>query len=577
MSAPSPALLATSLPAMSITSNGKALDSTIQVVAVDIWNGVNRLPKARLVVSDGSAASQDFPISETSTLIPGATIVIAMGYGSSLTTVFSGVVYRQGLEVSANGPSRLVVEATDQAMVMTLSRSNASFQNQTDSQVCRKIITAAGLKAAVTATSAQHASLVQYYASDWDLLVMRAQYMGMVVTVAGGTVTVAPPDTNGKPVLSLAFGESILTFRAAMDASTQYTPAAVVSYAWDPAKQALAKSGSAQASVTTPGNLSSAQLAQVFKVSKVLQQTPGALEVAELTQWSSAELMLSQLSKIRGEVSFQGSALATPGSMVTLAGLGSRFNGNGYVACVHHRMAEGLWRTTVELGLSPNSFAATAAHVTAPGAAGQLPPANELQIGVVKQIDKDPDGEFRVLVTLPALQAASAVGVWARFGAFYASAGIGACFYPEIGDEVVVGFLGADPRYAVVLGSLYSKKHAPPNAPAAVNNTKSLVSKSKLRIDFLEDRKAIKILTPGQQSVVIDDQAKSVTLTDVNGNSVKLDASGITIDSVKDVKITAKGAITLDAKGALSATGKSSAKLNSSGAIRIKGTTVAIN
>lgn len=55
-------------------------------------------------------------------------------------------------------------------------------------------------------------------------------------------------------------------------------------------------------------------------------------------------------SAVRGQVWFQGSALPTPGCAVALAGLGSRFNGDGVVAGVHHRMADGLWTTRLELG-----------------------------------------------------------------------------------------------------------------------------------------------------------------------------------------------------------------------------------
>ena len=99
---------------------------------------VNKLPRARIVISDGSAAGEDFPISDSPPLIPGATVSIALGYGSTETVVFAGIVDRQGLETSINGPPRLVAEATDKAMMMTLSRANAVFQNVTDSELCSR-------------------------------------------------------------------------------------------------------------------------------------------------------------------------------------------------------------------------------------------------------------------------------------------------------------------------------------------------------------------------------------------------------------------------------------------------------
>ncbi|MES2442409.1 MAG: type VI secretion system tip protein VgrG [Pseudomonadota bacterium] len=590
MTAPSPVTLATSIPSYSITVNGSALDTSYQVVSIETWTGVNKLPRARLVISDGSAADATFAISETSALIPGVTLVIAMGYGSSTTTIFSGVIYRQGLEFTANGPSRLVVEATDKAMVMTLARANAIFTSTTDSSVISTLISTAGCTPDVTSTSTQHEAIVQYYSTPWDLMVLRAQASGMVVTVSAGTVTVAPPDTSTTAVLSLTFGQSILDFRADMDASTQLAASAIQSYAWDPATQALVQSSSASASVSTPGNISSSTLAGVFNVSPYLQQTGGEMVADELTQWSSAELLKSELSKIRGQVTFQGSALAVPCCMVTLAGLGARFNGDAFVSGVYHRLAEGLWITTVDIGLSPSWFAAVAPQIPAPGASGQLPPINNVQTGIVKQIDSDPDGEFRVLVTVPVLQASDGTGVWARFGSFYASNGIGSNFYPEIGDEVVLAFLNGDPRYPVILGSLYSKANPPPFPPTtggdgAPNNTKSFMTKSKLHMDFIENLPKMQLVTPAAQSIAIDDSAGSIVLTDKNGNTITMDSSGITLKSASDITLTASGSIkatasadvTISASASFSTTASASAKLTCDGPVQIKGATVALN
>lgn len=591
MTAPDPALTATSLPVWTITLNGSPIDTSIQVKSIETWLGVNKLPRARLVISDGGAALQDFPISDSANFIPGTALVIQLGYGSSQTQVFSGVIHRQGLEITQNGPSRLVVEATDKAMAMTLARSNALSQNMTDSAIISKLIgNVSGLTPKVTSTSTSHEAMVQYYASDWDFMVSRAEANGMVVMVDAGTVTVAPPDTSTSPVLSLTFGVSILDFRAEMDASTQYSASAIQSYAWDPGTQALVQSSSASSSVSTPGNISSSTLAGVFGVATYLQQSGGQMISGELTDWSSAELLKSQLSKIRGQVRFQGSALVKTGTMVTLAGLGDRFNGNAWVSGVHHRVSEGLWYTTIDIGLSPNWFAATADNVVAPGASGQLPSINGLQTGVVKQIDQDPDGEFRVLVTVPILQDASGNGVWARFGSFYASNGIGSNFYPETGDEVVLAFLNGDPRYPVVLGSLYSKANPPPYPPqsggeGAPNNTKSFMTKSKLHIDFVESDPSMLLATPASQSIKIDDKAGSIVITDKNGNSITLDSSGITLKSASDITLTASGSIkasasanvNIAASAQLQVTASASAQISADGPMQIKGATVALN
>jgi Rhs element Vgr protein len=589
MAAPSPTQLANVPPTWAISANGSPLDSAIQVVSIDVWTGVNRLPRARMVITDGSAADETFPISETAALIPGAALTIALGYGSTQTQIFSGVIQRHGLEANVNSPSLLVVEATDKAMAMTLARSNAVFQNITDSALCQKLIgNVSGLTAKVSSTSVQHEAIVQYYATDWDLMVMRAEASGMVVMVADATVTVAAPSTSGSAVLTLTWGHDILDFKGEIDAATQLSAGAIKSFAWDPATQKLLQSSTPSSSVSTPGNLSSSTLAGVFGVTSYNQQSSGALLDSELTDWSSAELLKSLLAKLRGEVRFPGSALAVPGCMVTLAGLGARFNGDAWVSGVHHHLEGGWWRTTCELGLAPGWFAASAAQITAPGASGQLPPANNIMVGTVKQIDSDPDGEYRVLVTLPLLQATD--GVWARFGSFYASNGIGSNFYPEIGDEVVVAFLSGDPRYPVVLGSLYSKANPPPyppvtGGPGAPNDIKSFTTKAKMRINFTESDPSILVTTPANQSIKIDDKNKNIVVTDVTGNTITMSESGIKIDSPKDITISASGSISMSAGTSfdikagtsLSTKASTSTQVNCDGPIQIKGATVALN
>lgn len=568
MTAPSPVQTAGALISLRIATDGKELDSTYQIVSVDVWTGVNKLPKARIVLSDGDTAESTFPISETDALIPGKSVTIAMGYDGQETQVFSGVLYRQEVLVPRESATRLIVEATDKAMAMTLARRNAVFENITDSDLIKKLLSQSGLGATVTATTPVQPSIVQYYASDWDLMLIRAQLNGMVAIADSGSVTVAPPDTTQASVLTLTFGESLLRFAAAMDASTQYAASAIHSYAWDPATQALAQSGQASASVNELGDISSEDLAKVFGITAFPQQTAGTLQTADLTDWSSAELLKSRLAKIRGTAQFQGSPLAKPGCMVTLEGLGDRFNGDAYVSAVHQRVIDGFWTTDVEIGLSPDWFAATAPDIAAPGAAGLLPPVAQPQTGLVLKIDGDPDGEYRVQVQLPLLQAGS-LGLWARLGSFYASKGIGAEFYPEVGDEVVVAFMNGDPRFPVILGSLYSKKNPPPVPPEAQNNQKSIVTRSGLRIDFYDDLPAVEITTPAKQSVRLDDKAKQVTVKDASDNSITLAAAGITIDSAAKLTLNAKTDIAITAQGKLS--------LKGSGGVDIEGMTIKAN
>jgi uncharacterized protein involved in type VI secretion and phage assembly len=190
--------------------------------------------------------------------------------------------------------------------------------------------------------------------------------------------------------------------------------------------------------------------------------------------------------------------------------------------------------------------------------------------------------------------------LWARLGGLYASNAVGTAFYPEIGDEVVVGFMNEDPRFPVVLGSVYSKKFAPPYPPDQENKIKGLKTKSKIELTFDDTDKIVTIKTPGGHQFVMDDKQGSITITDSNKNSVELGKSGIVVDGASNIDIKAKGNITINASGnlslkananatcegvqidlkaqaALSVQGNATAELKSSGVVTVQGSLVKIN
>ena len=192
-------------------------------------------------------------------------------------------------------------------------------------------------------------------------------------------------------------------------------------------------------------------------------------------------------------------------------------------------------------------------------------------------------------------------GVWARLGNVYASSGFGSFFYPEVNDEVIVGFFNDDPRYPVILGSLYSSGRAPAFTPDEQNNTKALVTRTKMKVEFQEDKKIITITTPANNQIVLSDEAKNIKLSDENNNSITMSASGIEIKSASAITINSATNLTMEAAtgaslkvsgGDLSmqaltisneaqlsykAQGNASAQLTAAGEVKIQGAIVMIN
>jgi Rhs element Vgr protein len=599
MSVVSPVRNDSALPTVTITVGGQAIDSD-KIVAVETWQGVNRVPRARLVINDGDPATNRFPLGDGDKLVPGKTVTIAAGYGSASSTIFSGVIVRHAADVQVNAPARRVIDMTDTALKMTLQRKNAVFKDKSDQDVVTKLIDANGLSAGTNdAPTDPQEAIIQHHATDWDMLVTRAEANGLIVIVDAGKVSVAAPDTSGDAVLKLEYGDSVLALEAELDAASQLSTAAVKSRSWSYTKQEVAEGAATAKSVTTPGNVAFDDLAKVFGLSTVSRQTAAMLPDAALTAWSSGALLRSRLAKVCGRVRFQGSAKAVVGKMIELAGMGARFDGKAFIAGVHHRMSANRWLTTVEFGLDARGFAVEAPHIGDPGAAGQLPPVSGLQIGQVKQVAEDKAGDFRVLVSLP-LFADDANGVWARLAGCYASNGVGAVFYPEVGDEVILGFMDDDPRSPVILGSVYSTKRAPAYPPNKENDKKAIVTRSKLEMTFNDKDKIVEIKTPGGHSIMLNDKTGEITIKDSNSNSMVLGKSGIAIDSASDIKMTAKANISIKAGANLAmeatanaslkavqiseqASGKYSAKANgmaelvANGILTVQGSIVKIN
>ncbi len=580
-----------------ISVGGAAIANTVQVVSIKINKTINRIPTAKVIIIDGDMPTQTFPESDGDNFKPGNTIEIKAGYGSQQTTLFCGIIVRHAVKISGENFSRLVVECRDKAVAMTIGRHNANFVKAKDSDIITKLIGAYSLTKKVDATQIQHQELVQYYCTDWDFMVARAEANGLLVVVDDGGLTVAAPDTSSSPVLTVTYGIDLMEFHAELDAMSQLS--SVKGTSWDLTKQAIVEGQSqSPSSLNLSGNIQSSGLAKVVGPKLYGLQTAAPMEQADLTNWAKAQQLKAGLARISGRMKFQGSGLVKPGNLVELKGVGKRFDGNVFISSVTHEIADGNWFTEVEFGLSPSWFADNR-DLTAPPAAGLLPGVEGLQIGVVKKLDGDPDGQQKIQVSIPVSQAETD-GVWARLANFYASEGFGAFFIPEIGDEVILGHVNNDPSHPIVLGSLYSNKRKPSYELTADNFTKAIETKSQLKIEFDDDKKVITVVTPGNNKIVMSDDDKSIVIQDQNDNKVSLTTSGISMESPKDIAITAKGKVSIDAttgvaissqadvtvKGmnvsnsadvGFTAKGNATAELSASGQTTIKGAMVMIN
>ena len=527
------------------------------MVSVVVDKKINRIPWAQIVLADGDMSKKSFEVSSGETFKPGADIEVEAGYGTTSTSIFKGVVVKHGINIHEGG-SHLVVECRDKAVKLTSLRKNTNHMDSADSDIITSLIGACGgLTSEVEATTPAHPRMVQYQATDWDFILTRADANGLVVTVNDGKVTVKPPKTDGSPVLKVSWGDDLIHFRGEMDARSQVAASRCVG--WDVKSLAISEKEGASPSLQEQGNVTTAALSEVVGADKTVLRSGVPMEPESLKAWADSALLKSGLARIRGSMRFQGSALVSPGDLMEVEGVGERFEGSIYVSTVHHDVSAGNWYTDVEFGLSPEWFSERE-DISPPPASGQLPGVEGLQVGLVTKLDGDPEGEGRVQVSLPVMENET-VGIWARLGTYYGSSDVGSFFIPEVGDEVVLGFFNADPRFPVILGSLHSSGRAAPEALTAENNTKTIVTREKLKLTFDEEKKVITLETPGGNKITISDEAKGITLEDQNQNTLTLNDKGIALDSPKDIAITAKGKVTVDATGELGLTSKADIKM----------------
>ncbi|MDW6002495.1 type VI secretion system tip protein VgrG [Vibrio mangrovi] len=526
-----------------VTANGSTIPGDYQVHSIQVQQHLNRIGRAMLEILDGNPAAESFQISASDTFVPGAEVVINLGYEGTNKKVFSGIVTKQSLHVNPGFGPMLRVECRDKAIQMTVGRKSSAYQNQTDSDVMSTLIGQySGLSAEVTSTSVSLPELVQYYTSDWDFLLSRAEINSLVVSTDSGKVSVFSPTAQTSSVLTVTYGDNLYHFNAQMDAVTQL--ASVKSSAWDYKNQQLI-SESASNSLSGPGNLSSKKLSEVVGLSDFELQTTAAVSEDNLTQWAKAQMLKSELAKITGEVRFQGDAGVAVGNYLTIDGMGSRFDGDHFVSGIEHDYSDGNWFTTADIGLSPFWFVQEH-EVMAPPAAGLLPGVEGLFNATVKQIDQDPDNAYRILIELPLFND-DGKGLWARLTNFYSSSGFGAFFLPEVGDEVIVGFLNQDPRFPVILGSVYSENRKPYSelSPDSENSKKAIVTKSELRIVFDDQNSVMTITTKNNNVITLSDQDQKISIEDQNSNSLVMSSSGIEMKSPSSITIQADQNVTI--------------------------------
>ncbi|MEM7374086.1 MAG: type VI secretion system tip protein VgrG [Bacteroidota bacterium] len=562
-----------------VQSEDEAVPRKYELLSAKVSREVNRIASARLTYIDETCKEK---LSDKEYFKPGNKIQISAGSVLSKELLFEGFVVRKSLKVKEGTSPTLVIECKDEAVKLTTGENSKYYYNSTDSSIIEEIIGSyPGLKAAIEPTTVFHEEMVQYHATDWDFLLARTEANCQLIQTENGTlISRMPSMTTTEDTPTITNGRNVFDFHTKMDARTQYETYAAAS--WSPAEQKWIIEEGEIDGMDEQGNVKPKELKEVTKSTKVIKHT-GDLGEAELKALADAADLKSKLARLIGHVKIDLSPLIKPGGVVKLEKFGERFDGSIFVTAVQHEIARGAGYTHVQFGL-PEEWEGGAASSRASGTTGGLLPSVQgLQIGIVTALEEDPKLHYRVKIRLPIVDD-TGEGQWARMAMTDAGEKRGLFFYPEIGDEVVVGFLDEDPRHPVILGMLHSKAKPAHITPANDNHEKGLMTKSGIKLLFKDDKKQIEISTPAENSILLDEESKSLVIKDQNNNTITMDSKGITIESGADLVLKAKNNISLEganithtASAKFKAEGTAGAELLTNAINTIKGSLVQIN
>jgi Rhs element Vgr protein len=476
-------------------------------------------------------------------------------------TLFKGDVV--SLEpIFGAGGCALTVNAYDRAHLLHRSRKVRVFQNQTATDIVKKVVGENGLAFEGDPSGEPHDFIQQDNETDWDFIWRLAERCGFEFVVEDQKAYFRKPGRAG--TVELEWPGSLTSFRPRMTSVQQVASVSV--FAHDPkTKQAI------EARATRPE--------QIAQIGIDREQVAGAFDEATMhvatepvkTSGEGNTLAQALLDKLaNGYIAAEGTGPGNPrikaGVMVQVKGVGRSFSGSYRVATSTHLLRGGSSYET--------QFANSPVHTIlgAVGAAGPAQPdfSGQLVLGIVTN-NNDPDAMGRVRVQFPAL-GADTESAWARIATVSAGNERGLLMLPVVGEEVLVGFEHGDTTRPYVLGSLFNGTDRPGDK-LLHDQDGSFVVRSDTEI-HTESKKAYTIKSGGPLTLEIADTVEETYDRDwTNKTNGKTSLTAVQPFSIEGQSVSVKGKteVTVEATATLTLKcGASQIQLSAAG-VKISG------
>jgi uncharacterized protein len=281
----------------------------------------------------------------------GAQVDIYMGYGDlqasdPSTATIRGMITEVTTGFAEGGAPEVIVSGHDSGFPMTVGKNTGSWQQKADSDVVALIATNNNLDSSVVSTSETRAQIEQNQESDFEFLQKLAARNSYQVYVRNKTLYFGPPDATRDGILTLNWGQSLLSFKPQMNVAAQV--AVVEVRGWDVQNNqaiiGLADAGDED--MRTPNESSAGQILQQIlprKPTLVMRQPVFTQSEAD----SRAKGVLNEHAQkfVTGEGECIGLPELLPDTNITLGQLGTPFSRTYYVEKTTHKVDGSGYRT----------------------------------------------------------------------------------------------------------------------------------------------------------------------------------------------------------------------------------------
>ena len=325
-------------PAIQVDGSDSAAltDRVLSVIVTETTEGMSR---CEIVAGNwGSRDSADgYVFNDRRTVDFGTRVAVRLGDGDRAGTVFDGLVSGLEAHYPQTRAPEIVFLAEDRLQELRMTRRTRSFEEASDDDIIRDVVSAHGLTASVDVDGPTHHHVAQANQSDLAFIRERARLVDADLWIDGSTVHVASRGRRGGEEVTLTYNADLHEVSILADLARQRST--VVVAGWDVAgKEAIAAEASVSAIQSELGDDTSGidllEGAFAARTDTIVHTSPATTAAAQ----AQADMALRTSARrfVTATGLTEGDARLRAGTRVRLAGLGAGFNGLYTLVEVEH-------------------------------------------------------------------------------------------------------------------------------------------------------------------------------------------------------------------------------------------------